>query len=333
MKLSAEDLRQLVMRIFLENGCSETTARALTHTVMTAEVAGTLSHGVFRMPGYVSSLRAGWVDGKAEPIVEDRAPGVVTVDGANGFSQVAQEAGRDLVMDKARHCGIAALSIRNAHHYAALWPDLEPFGEAGLAGLAFVNSLSLMAPWGGTRALLGTNPMGFVWPRAGKPPLLWDQASSVMAHGEVLMHARDGKSLPPGVGYDAEGRETTDPAGIRDGGALASFGKHKGTSIALMVELLAAGLGGGLFGFEDQSRKLPPPKTCSAGMTIIVIDPARFGDGVIERAEDMFAEYATNEGARLPGERRHGNRDRSAAQGLEVADAQYEKLMELLPAG
>lgn len=331
MKLSRDELHDLIKRIFTANGCTDEIAEIVTQTVYTAEVSGTLSHGVFRLPGYVSSLRAGWIDGTATPIIHDRAPGVVQVDGANGFSQVAQLAGRPIVMEKARTNGLAALTIRNAHHFAALWPDLEPFGEAGFAALGFVNTMSLVAPWGGSRKLLGTNPMAFAWPRHNKPPLLWDQASSIMAHGEVLMTAREGRQLPPGIGFDPYGNPSTDPTAVSQG-ALNTFGKHKGTAIALMVELLAASLGGGNFGFEDRAPDFPGPRSFNGGMTILVIDPTRFDDHIIERAEDFFSVYADCEGARLPGERRHDTRARTAAEGVTIADAQYKALLDLLPA-
>ena len=331
MKLSTTELYDLIKRILTANGCSAEVAEIVTQTVYTAEVSGTLSHGVFRLPGYVSSLRAGWVDGTATPIVHDRAPGVVVVDGNNGFSQVAQRAGRPLVMEKARANGVAALTIRNAHHFAALWPDLEPFGEQGLAAIGFVNTMSLVAPWGGSRKLLGTNPMAFAWPRHNRPPLLWDQASSIMAHGEVLMAAREGRQLPPDTGFDADGNPSTDPARVAEG-ALNPFGRHKGTAIALMVELLTAGLGGANFGFQDKGKDVPGARTFNGGMTILVIDPGRFDDHLIERAEDFFAVYAQLEGARLPGERRHGSRARADAEGVTIADAQYSALLELLPA-
>jgi delta1-piperideine-2-carboxylate reductase len=114
--------------------------------------------------------------------------------------------------------------------------------------------------WGGTRKVLGTNPMAFACPRPGHKPLVWDQASSVMAQGEVLLAAERGLALPEGVGLDSGGRATTDPRAVLDGGTLLPFGGHKGASIAFMIEILAGALTGGCFGFEDRSASFPAPR-------------------------------------------------------------------------
>src|SRR5690606_5174992 len=99
----------------------------------------------------------------------------------------AQEAGREALIAKARENGIAAMLIRDSHHFAALWPDVEPLAEQGLVAFAFVNGRSRMAPWNGSSRFFGTNPMAFACPRADGPPLVWDQASSRVANAALLM--------------------------------------------------------------------------------------------------------------------------------------------------
>ena len=155
-------------------------------------------------------------------------------------------------MDMARATGVSILLTRNSHHYAALWPDIEPFADQGFIALTCVNSKKRMAAWGGTRPVTGTNALAFACPRADHPPMIWDQSSSVMSQGDVLLAANEGREVPPGVGCDADGAPTTSPSRILDGGALLPFGGHKGASIAVMVELLAAALTGAPFGFEGR---------------------------------------------------------------------------------
>ena len=157
----------------------------MAETVTAAERDGSLSHGLLRLPGYVVTLKSGWVDGRAEPVVVDAAPGLVATDAANGFAQPALCASTPLLRDKACSQGIAAVAIRDSHHFAALWPDIEPFAEEGFLVLAMVNGRQRMAVWDGKRKILGTNPMAFACPRPGHKPLVWDQASSVIAQGEV----------------------------------------------------------------------------------------------------------------------------------------------------
>src|SRR4051795_6055926 len=133
-----------------------------------------------------------------------------------------------------------------------------------------VNGRQRMAVWGGNRKLFGTSPMAFACPRAGRLPLVWDQASSVMAQGDVLLAMQRGEPLPEGVGLDADGRSTTDPHALLEGGGSAlPFGQHKGSSIALMIEVLAGALTGGCFGLEDGSAEYPGAQTSKAGQTVI----------------------------------------------------------------
>jgi delta1-piperideine-2-carboxylate reductase len=159
--------------------------------------------------------------------VADVAPGLVASDAQNGFAQPALRASANLLRDKARRRGIAAVAIRDSHHFGALWPEIEPFAAEGFITLAVINGRARMAAWNGRRKVLGTSPMGFACPRSGKLPLVWDQASSIMAQGEVLLAAQRGKRLPEGVAFDAEGRPTTDPNAMLDGGSLLPFGGIK----------------------------------------------------------------------------------------------------------
>ena len=193
--VSVGELTDLVVRMFRRHGVSADNAGSLAETIVAAERDGTLSHGLLRLPGYVATLNSGWVDGRAVPVVIDAAPGLVATDACNGFAQPALRASATLLRDKARRQGIAAAAIRELHHFAALWPDIEPFAADGFIALAMVNGRARMAVWDGKRKVLGTSPMGFACPRSGRPPLVWDQASSVMAQGEVLLAAQRGDRL------------------------------------------------------------------------------------------------------------------------------------------
>jgi hypothetical protein len=188
--VSVGELTDLVVRVFLRHGVSGENAGPVAETVVAAERDGAVSHGLLRLPGYVSTLKSGWVDGRAVPVVTDAAPGLVATEAANGFAQPALRASAPLLREKARRQGIAAVAIRNSHHFAAVWPDIEPFAAEGFIALAMVNGRQRMVVWGGKRKLLGTSPMAFACPRPGTLPLVWDQASSVMAQGEILLAAR-----------------------------------------------------------------------------------------------------------------------------------------------
>ncbi|SPD81857.1 lactate dehydrogenase [Pseudomonas syringae] len=189
--VSYQQLTDLLRRIFLAHGTSPEVADVLAENCASAQRDGSHSHGIFRMPGYISSLNSGWVDGKAVPLIEDVGAAFVRVDAGNGFAQPALAAASSLLIDKVRSAGIAVLAIRNSHHFAALWPDVEPFAEQGLVALSMVNSMTCVVPHGARQPLFGTNPIAFAAPRAGASLLFstWQPAPLPM----VMFRSQRGK--------------------------------------------------------------------------------------------------------------------------------------------
>ena len=331
IRMTLDEVHALATETFLANGGSPGQTRAVADTVTAAERDECRSHGLFRVPGYIASIRSGKVDAIAEPEIERLAPGVLKVDGRNGFAPLALETGRDPLVALAREQGIAALAITNTHHFAALWPETETLAERGLVGFAFVAAMAYVAPAGGTKPLYGTNPMSFAWPRGeGRPPFVFDQASSASARGEVMIHKRDGKPVPHGWGIDADGNPTADPAAVLAGAQLP-FGGYKGASIALMIELLAGALVGDLFSFEasdvDNGDGGPP----RGGELVIAIDPAKSSDGgdPVRHAESLFARIREQEGARLPSDRRYAARRRTPVEGVTIPRSLHDTIQGL----
>ena len=329
--VSVDELFVLVVDILVRHGVSLENAEPVAESVVACERDGTASHGLLRLPGYVATLKSGWVDGRTVPVVEDAAPGLVATNAANGFAQPALRASAPLLRDKTRRQGIATVAIRDSHHFGAVWPDIEPFAADGFIALAMVNGRQRMVAWGGKRKVFGTSPMGFACPRPGKLPLVWDQASSVMAQGDVLLAAQRGEQLPPGVGLDTDGRPTTDPRKLLDGGAALPFGGYKGASIAFMIEIIAGALTGACFGYEDRSGEYPGAQTSKAGQTVILIDPALVpGNRYVERVEGLFAAITESGVERLPADRRYRRREQALREGINVSDRDWATLQELL---
>src|SRR5450830_305401 len=327
--IAFSDLVVLLRAIFERHGTSAEVAAVLAHNCASAQRDGAHSHGVFRIPGYVSTLASGWVDGRAVPVVEDVASGYVRVDARNGFAQPALAAARELLLEKARSAGIAVLAIHNSHHFAALWPDVEPFAEQGLVALSVVNSMTCVVPHGAQRPLFGTNPIAFAAPCAGSDPIVFDMATSAMAHGDVQIAARAGETLPPGIGVDSQGLATQDPNAILNGGALLPFGGHKGSALSMMVELLAAALTGGNFSFEFDWADHPGARTPWTGQLLILIDPSKTaGQNFAERSQELVRQMHAAGLRRLPGDRRHRTRAKSLEAGIEVDAHALNQLRE-----
>jgi len=324
------DLVGLLSAVFVKNGTAPEVAAILARNCASAERDGAHSHGIFRIPGYLSTLASGWVNGKAVPVVTDVASGFVRVDAGNGFAQPALEAARALLVDKARSAGIALLAIHNSHHFAALWPDVEPFAEDGLVALSVVNSMTCVVPHGADRPLFGTNPIAFAAPRADGLPIVFDLATSAIAHGDVQIAARKGERLPPGMGVDSLGQPTTDPKAVLEGGALLPFGGHKGSALSMMVELLAAALTGGNFSFEFDWSNHPGAKTPWTGQLLIVIDPSKAaGQDFAERSRELVRQMHGVGLRRLPGDRRHRERSKANEQGIILDEQTLAQLQDL----
>jgi len=313
------ELRKTVYAALSRAGCDHENADAVAAVMAAADGDGCASHGVFRLAGYLASLKSGKVDGKARPSVTSLAPAVVKIDGRGGFAPLAMNAARDALAPLARGQGIAAATLVNVHHFSALWVDVEPLVETGLAAMCFTAYMPSVAPAGARKPFFGTNPMAFGWPRADGGTLIFDQASAAMARGEIMIAAREGHTVPLGTGIDKAGNQTTDPKEILQGAQLP-FGGYKGSSLAMMVELLAAGLIGQPFSFEageEDNRDGGPPR---GGVLLLAMDPQKFGDaeGWLQHSESFLQRLSGLDDVRLPGARRAANRARIARQGATL---------------
>ena len=306
--LELDDIYQLAYDVMLANGCDSDNAAALADIICRAERDGSHSHGLFRVPGYVKALRSGKVDGKAKPTVKQLTPAVIQIDGNGCFAPLAQAVSLPLLADATGKIGIAALSLVGIHHFAALWPETEYLADRGFVGLACTAYMPMVAPAGSKEALFGTNPISFAWPRPGHGPVVYDMATAAMAMGDVQIAARDGHDVPSGTGLDADGNPSTDPAAIAKG-VLLPFGGYKGSAIALMVELLAAGLTGEQFSYEaraSDNKDGGPPR---GGEMIIGMSPDIIaGPNWQDHVEAFMQKMTSLDGVRMPGARRHKNR-------------------------
>ncbi|MQB12323.1 Ldh family oxidoreductase [Agrobacterium sp. ICMP 6402] len=327
VRVEFDALKSLLLQIFLKHGTSQTVADILAANCAGCERDGAISHGIFRIPGYLASLDTGWVDGKAEPEISVVSPSFIRIDARNGFAQPALAVAADAIDAAVEATGIAVVATRNSHHFSALWPDVEPFARRGLMAITFVNGLANVVPHGGRAPVYGTNPIAFATPVSGADPLVVDQATSVMANGEVRLHALANRSLPEGTGVDRNGIPSTDPHAVLAGGALNTFGGYKGSSIALMVELMAGALTGGQLSFENDFGDCLGAQTPKAGQLLIVIDPERGGNNDFARRVSVLCDRLIEAGQeRLPGARRYENRRQSTLLGIPVSDG---KLLEL----
>lgn len=311
----------------MENAAS--TARAL----VAAEADGQKGHGLSRVPAYAAQAKAGKVNGRAVPKVVNIAPVALRIDASLGFAYPAIDAAIHSLMPLTKAMGVATAIIHRSHHFGQAGAHVERLADQGLIALMFGNSPKAMAFWGGTQARLGTNPIAFACPMpGGAPPLVIDLALSVTARGKVMAAEQRGEDIPQGWALDAEGRPTSDPKAALSG-TMLPIGGAKGAALALMVEILAAGLSGSHFGWEASSffdDKGSPP---DMGHVLLAIDPHKLSGGAFfERLGVLLNAMAEEPDVRLPGLKRLAAREAARANGLDIPAKLYEDIVALTPA-
>ncbi|WP_331372360.1 Ldh family oxidoreductase [Sinorhizobium chiapasense] len=334
--LSISALHECVETIFRKAGLNSVQAGALARVIVAGERDACKSHGIYRIEGALRTVKAGKVKPEAVPELELReGSAIVKANARGGFANPAFELGLPALAARARALGLAALVINDCTHFSALWPEVEALTGEGLAGLVMCPSYSTVAPTGGNKPLIGTNPFAFGWPREGKPPYVFDFATSVAARGEIELHRRAGQPLPEGWAIDAEGRATTDPEAAL-AGAMLPFGGHKGSAIGTMIELLAGIMIGDLTSPEVLDYLGTTTLAPFHGELIIAFSPEAFAAGrpgnPFARAEVLF-DAIVGQGARLPSQRRFVARARSEAEGVVLTQAEIDQLDRLLALG
>ncbi len=317
VELTLDEIYDLTRSALMANGADAENAEAVAETVTKAERDIVLSHGLFRVPGYVTALRSGKVDGKARPALSTRTPAVLSCDAKNAFAPMAHKASIPALIEAAKTYGLAGVSFQRCHHFAALWPEVEALAEAGLVGITCVSYLPWVAPHGGRTPIFGTNPFGFAWPRPGQDPIVIDMATAAMAMGEIQIAAREGHEVPLGTGLSAEGELTTDAAKIAKG-VLLPFGGHKGSALSLMIELLAGPMVGETFSYESLERDNGDGGPVQGGQFLMALSPEVFSATEWASQTERFVDkYTAIDGARLPGSRRFKNRQNTGPRAVD----------------
>jgi (2R)-3-sulfolactate dehydrogenase (NADP+) len=331
MKKAAQELFQLACTALELAGAHAAMASAAARHLVLAEEQGLPTHGMSRVPFYCAMLRNGRADGSAHPAIVAERAAACLIDNRDGLPYVSVEWALAELIQRAQRNGIAFAGIRNSAHVGVLGIHLLPLAEAGLVGFAFTNSPAAIPPWGGKKALFGTNPVAAVFPRQKADPIVIDLALTTVVRGRIMMAMRKGERIPEGWALDRHGKPTTDPKEAIEHGSLFPIGGAKGAMLALMFELLCTSLTGAAIGPEADSFFSEQGNKPRIGQAFIAIDPSalsgseKFG----ERVETVVRTMLADPEVRLPGARRFASEKAARAGGIEVPDdllAQVEKL-------
>ncbi|NND74670.1 MAG: Ldh family oxidoreductase [Ilumatobacter sp.] len=302
MDVALSEIEAVTARALELHGATPGTAADVARAVRVAESKGNRICGLYYVDAYCRQLQSGRVDGRVQPVVSHDAPGAVRVDARHGFAQSAFAAGFDTAVAAARANGTCGYSIEHSHTCTSLGYFTEQLAEAGVLAIGSTNSSARVAPPGGDRRLLGTNPVAMAVPaRDGGVAFQFDFSTSAVALGTITMAAAAGESIPTGWAVDEHGEDTTDPDAALRGSMLSAAG-YKGFGLGLMAEVLASALTGSHASVDQSPHKsadAPPP---DVGQFYLLVDPQAYsGDGFWDAIQLLADRVADQPGARLPG--------------------------------
>lgn len=330
-RVPAHAIKELVKDLLEFHGVLGEEAAALVDHIIWCELAGRTNFGMERLPILLKRKCLGLIKSPCRPRFEQLSPSMAKLDGSSGFGQYVGGLAMQRAIELAQETGCGIIGVRNSNHFGAGAVYVKQAADAGMIGLALSNSFPKVAPYGGLKAVLGTNPFACGAPRKSGEHLLIDMATSALAGSTAREHLSMGRQLAPGLAIDADGQPVTDPAKIDDG-ALLPFGGAKGFALALMVEVLAGVLTGAGVASGVGSLYKDFDRSADNGHLFIAIDVRRWmcPDTYHERLEVLLDEIRCAGGnVRLPGELRWQTYRENLDRGIPVDPAIVRPVMRL----
>lgn len=326
MQLNLDQVSGLCRMAALGAGASEEAARSLAAATVAAEAEGNAAVGLSHFVDYLEALEAGRIDGKAEPAVTRPALAVYLSDARRGVAHTGFDRTLDDLAKAAKLFGIALFAQKNSYTCGALGWFSGRLAARGLVAFAATNGPALMAGAGSTKPVYCTNPLSFAAPVDGGPPLVIDQASSATAFVRIREAAEAGEAIPEGWALDENGNPTTDPA-VAMKGALLAFGGNRGANVALMVEMLAAGMTGANWSLDAPSFT-EGSQSPGTGLLVVAIEPKLLDPDFERRAADQVERLRLRYGVHIPGRARAEAAGQAAARGVTVSKEVVQRISE-----
>lgn len=335
LRVAPDRLLDFATTVYRRAGMPELGARLAADTLVQADLWGHQSHGVMRLSWYTARMRAGVCDPAANPEVAVDAGAIAVLDGKDGMGQVLTARAAEEAVRRAKAHGIGAVGLRNSNHFGtAMYFTLMAARENCVAFLS-TNASPAMAPWGGRKKTVGTNPWSWAAPAGSHAPMVLDIANTGVARGKIYLAKQKGLPIPEGWAINAAGAPTTDPAEAIDG-IILPMAQHKGYAIAVMMDMLSgvltgSGFGTGVFGpYQTKNRS-------SAGQMMIALNIAAFQpiSEFSKRMDHYIAELKSVPLAQgfdevfYPGEIEARNDQRNRTEGLVLPDDTIVDLKKL----
>lgn len=337
-KIKLDVLNRFAVEALMCAGVAENEARCTANALVTTDTFGVLTHGTKNLRGYIQKIRAGGLDAKAVPVIERQGPAFAMINANKSLGMVAGSMAMELAIEKATTCGIAYVGVRGSCHFGAAGYYANLAAEKGMMGIAMSNADPVIAPPGGKRKTIGTNPFAFAAPLPDGRSVFLDVALSQVAALKVIMAQEKGQDIPNSWLVDEDGQPTTDASLFPAHASLQPMSAHKGYGLAVFVELLASVMTGAGILSEIASWNLDLSSENNAGHAFIAVDISQLMDyecyltRVAQMADELHnAPKATGcERIFLPGEMEWEKRETAlASKELILTDAMADSLLKL----
>ena len=300
-RVEAPPLTSFVTRALAAAGLPERDAQMVAGLMVEADLRGSDTHGVIRLPLYLRRLKAGGVNPRPNIRIVQEMPASALVDGDNGIGHLVMRFAAMTAIEKAKHNGVAWVGARMSNHAgpAALYA-MMPLAHDMIGLYLAVGSNNHLPPWGSSENLLGTNPIAIAVPAGEEPPIVLDMAPTVAAFGKVRLKAQRGEEMPVGWMIGRDGKPLTDPKRAEEG-LLLPIGDYKGYGLSLIIGLLAGTLNGAAFGRDVIDFVKDTGKRANTGHAIIAVSVESFAPPAQFKRQVDAAIRAMRAAERLPG--------------------------------
>lgn len=331
--IALEDLTGFAEAVLVAAGADREQAAAVAEVLVWSDSVGRPNQGVWRLPILCKRLQGGLFSAPCEPRIEDRAPALALIDGNNGIGHFVGRVAADVAIERAARHGVAAVAVSDSNFLGALGYYVHRISERGMLALLFNNSFPKVAPHGGTKPVLGTNPLAFAAPLRDGRDIVVDLATAASAGSDITKAAELGQALPVGIAIDPDGQPITDPKKV-NAGALLPLGGAKGYALGLVVEILAGVVTGAGISHSVRSMYGDFENPGNSGHFFVAVDIATLMplESYYERMDVLVAAIRECEGVLLPGEARWNARAGTEAAGGVALDAQSTAALEKLAA-
>ena len=319
-------LIEFATEVYRGAGVPEANARLIADTLVQADLWGHQSHGVLRLGWYLDRLRNGVMRPVTQPEFVVDAGSIALIDGHDGVGHVLTALAAQEAIRRAKAHGVAAVGVRHSNHFGTCMYYTRMGAEQGCIMLLATNGGPAMAPWGGRKKIVGTNPWSVAAPAGSHPPLLVDMANTGVARGKIYLARQRHEPIPPGWAINAAGEPTTDPQEAIDGFILP-MAEHKGYAIATMVDMLAGVLtGSGFLSAVHSPYKTAERSDCGHFLIAVNIEVFQPLAEFNARMEQFIGEIKAVPPAQgftevfYPGEREAGNDAKNRSEGLQLPE-------------